>query len=312
MSDRAAPRVDLRRYAWLSIVAAVVTITLKVAAWRLTGSVGLLSDAAESLVNLAAAFLALAMLTVAAKPPDAAYQFGHSKAEYFSAAFEGVMIMVAAALIIVSAVSRLLAPQPLERLGLGAIIAFGASAINGVVGTILLRAGRRHRSPTLIADGKHLWTDVATSVGVIVGIILVWLTHWQVLDPIIALLVGANIVITGAKLLRDSTRGLMDVTLPEADNQAVAAILARHSDNDVLFHGLRTRLSGSSRFAVFDALVPGAWTVSRGHDLIEDISQEIKAALPGIELQVHLEPKEDPRAYNDYDVEVPIPSNTQP
>jgi len=310
MAEAPNGRVNLTRYAWLSIAAAIATITLKVLAWRLTNSVGLLSDAAESLVNLAAAILALAMLTVAAKPADANYQFGRTKAEYFSAAFEGAMIMVAAVLIIVSAVSRLLRPAPLEQLGLGALIAFAASIINGVVGMVLLRAGRRHRSPTLIADGKHLWTDVATSIGVVVGIVLVWLTHWQVLDPIIALLVGVNIIVTGAKLIRDSARGLLDVTLPAADNQAIATVLAHHSDGTVLFHGLRTRLSGATRFAVFDMLVPGGWTVNQGHDLIEEISQEIRQELPGIQLQIHLEPKEDPRAYNDYEVEVPIPLDT--
>lgn len=311
MADRTDQRTNLRRYAWLSIAAALVTITMKTIAWRATNSVGLLSDAAESLVNLAAAILALAMLTVAAKPADADHQFGHSKAEYFSAAFEGLMIMVAAGLIIVSAIERLMTPAPLERLGVGALIAFAASAVNGAVGTVLLRAGRRHRSPTLIADGKHLWTDVATSLGVVVGVVLVWLTHWQVLDPIVALLVGVNIIVTGVKLIRDSTRGLMDVTLPAADNQAIAAILASHSDDDVMFHGLRTRLSGSTRFAVFDVLVPGNWTVDRGHDLVETISQEISAALPGVQLQIHLEPKEDPRAYDDYEVEVPIPTDSR-
>jgi len=305
-------RVDLRRYAWLSIGAAVVTITMKGFAWRITDSVGFLSDAAESLVNLAAAILALAMLTVAARPPDDDHQFGHSKAEYFSAAFEGMMIFVAAVLIIVTAVERLLHPAPLDNLGIGTVIATGASAINGVVGTVLIRAGRRHRSPTLVADGKHLWTDVVTSIGVIVGIVLVWITGWHVLDPVVALLVGANIIVTGVKLIRGSVQGLMDTTLPEADNAAIAAVLARHTTEDVMFHALRTRLAGRHRFAEFDMLVPGAWTVQQGHDAIEEVEAAVREALPDCAVHVHLEPREDPRAYNDYDVEVPIPPATGP
>jgi len=297
----------LTRFAWLSIAAAVVTITMKMIAWRITGSVGLLSDAAESVVNLAAAVLALLMLSVAARPPDDNHHFGHDKAEYFSAAVEGVLIFVAAVIIIVSAVDRLLHPVELESLSIGVLIAALAAGVNGVVGMILMRAGRRHRSPTLIADGKHLWTDVVTSVGVVVGIGLVAITGWVILDPIVAILVGLNIIVTGVKLVRDSTQGLMDVTLPEEENAKIAAILAGFSNDDVLFHGLRTRLSGSQRFANVDILVPGKWTVQHSHDLIEDVEKAVDASFPGIEMQVHLEPKEDPRAYDDFDVEVPIP-----
>jgi cation diffusion facilitator family transporter len=300
-------QVNLTKYAWLSIAAALATITLKVLAWRITGSVGLLSDAAESLVNLAAAILALCMLIVAARPADENHHFGHTKAEYFSAAVEGVLIFVAAVLIIVSAVDRLLSPQMPEALGLGAIIAGGASVINGVVGTILIRAGRRFRSPTLVADGRHLWTDVITSIGVIVGIILVWLTNWAPLDPIVALLVGVNIIYTGITLVRDSTRGLMDSTLPAAENQELAQILSGFTTDEVHFHGLRTRMAARQRFAVVDMLVPGAWSVRQGHDLIEQVSAAVEQAFPGLVLQVHMEPREDPRAYDDYEVEVPIP-----
>ncbi|MDR0848734.1 MAG: cation diffusion facilitator family transporter [Propionibacteriaceae bacterium] len=303
------PQPNLTKYAWLSIAAAVVTIILKVAAWRVTDSVGFLSDAAESLVNLAAAILALAMLTIAAKPADEDHQFGHTKAEYFSAAFEGLMIFIAAVLIIVSAVDRLLHPAELESLGLGIIISTVAAAINGVVGILLLRAGKAFRSPTLVADGKHLWTDVVTSVGVIIGIVLVWITQWQILDPIVALLVGVNIIVTGAKLMRESIRALMDITLPEEENTAIAAVLAEHTTDEVTFHGLRTRLAGRVRFATFDALVPGSWTVTKGHNLIEEVESALREAFPGIDLRVHLEPREDPRAYNDFDVEIPIPAN---
>ncbi|MDR0958844.1 MAG: cation diffusion facilitator family transporter [Propionibacteriaceae bacterium] len=299
--------VDLTRFAWLSIGAAVATIGLKVVAWLVTDSVSLLSDAAESLVNLVAAVLALAMLKLAAKPPDDGHNFGHAKAEYFSAAAEGIMIFVAAVLIIVAAIERLLSPRPLEAIGVGVVVALVASLINGAVGWILVRAGRRHRSPTLVADGKHLWTDVVTSVGVVVGLVLVLVTGWSVLDPIVALLVGVNIIITGFGLIRESANGLMDATLPTEDNDALAAILARRSDDRVAFHGLRTRQAGRHRFAAFDILVPGDWTVRAGHDLIEEIAAEIDEALPGLELNVHLEPREDPRSYNDYAVEIPIP-----
>ncbi len=303
-------RVNLTRYAWLSIAAAVVTITMKTFAWLITDSVGLLSDAAESIVNLAAAVLALCMLIVAARPPDDNHHFGHDKAEYFSAAVEGVLIFVAAVLIIISAVERMLHPQPLDSLSLGAVIAALASVVNGGVGMILIRSGRKYRSPTLVADGKHLWTDVVTSVGVIIGIILVWLTGWQLLDPIIALLVGVNIIVTGVKLVRDSTQGLMDVTLPAAENAKIAQILAGFSDQDVLFHGLRTRSSARQRFAVVDMLVPGRWTVEQSHNLIEEVEQKLDEAFPGLQMKVHLEPKEDPRAYGDFEVEVPIPPSS--
>ena len=303
----AQPRQNLTRYAWLSIAAAVVTITMKMVAWRVTGSVGLLSDAAESIVNLAAAMLALWMLSIAAKPPDENHHFGHDKAEYFSAAVEGVLIFIAAVLIIYSAVGRLLHPRELESVTVGVIISTLAAVVNGVVGMILIRAGRKHRSPTLVADGKHLWTDVVTSAGVVIAIILVLLTGWLLLDPIVALIVGANIIITGVRLIRDSTQGLMDVTLPEEENNAIAAILASFSNDDVRFHGLRTRLSGSQRFAVVDCLVPGSWTVKRSHDLIEEVQAALEEAYPGLQIQIHLEPIEDPRAYGDFEVEVPIP-----
>ncbi len=302
-------RRNLTKYAWLSIAAAIVTIGLKMLAWQLTGSVGLLSDAAESTVNLVAAIMALVMLTVAARPPDDNHHFGHHKAEYFSAAVEGVMIFVAAVVIIVSAIERLLNPQPLESVSVGAAISSVAAVINAVVGTILIRAGRKYRSITLVADGKHLWTDVVTSIGVVVAILLIWLTKWEPLDPIIALVVGVNIIITGAKLIKDSTAGLMDTTLPDEENRTLARILCGFANDSVSFHGLRTRISGSQRFATLDILVPGAWTVQRSHDLIEEVEQAVRAEFSDIELRIHLEPREDPRAYADFHVEVPIPDS---
>jgi cation diffusion facilitator family transporter len=304
----------LTKFAWLSIAAAVVTIGLKTAAWWVTGSVGLLSDATESLVNLAAAVLALFVLRVAARPPDSTHHFGHAKAEYFSAAVEGVMIFIAAVIIVASAVRRLLNPQPLSDLGIGLIVAVAASVVNGVVGVILLRAGRRHRSITLTADGKHLWTDVVTTAGVLIGLGLVTLTGWEWLDPVVAILVGANIIWTGFRLIHGAGGGLMDRTLSAADNQTIAEALAQQTDDDVSFHGLRTRQSGRVRFATVDMLVPGNWTVRQSHDRLEEVQTAVKAVLPDLDVTVHLEPREDPRSYGEYPVEVPIPDdpNLQP
>ncbi|MBK8460941.1 MAG: cation diffusion facilitator family transporter [Micropruina sp.] len=306
MTAARAPR-DLTRFAWLSIAAAVATITLKTYAWLVTGSVGLLSDAAESVVNLVAAFVALIALRIAARPADDNHHFGHAKAEYFSAAIEGVMIFIAAAAILFTAVERFLHPMPLENVGIGLAVSVVASVINGGVAFVLLRAGRTHRSLTLTADGKHLMTDVWTSVGVVVGVILVSLTGWQQLDPLIAFGVGVNIIVTGWKLISESSAGLMDVALPEEDHEVIVGVLQKFSrEDEVLFHGLRTRQAGHERFVRVDMLVPGAWSVRRGHDLIEDLEAALRAELPDLDMVVHLEPLEDPRAYADHPVEVPI------
>jgi len=290
----------LKKFAWLSVATAVVTIALKVGAWWVTGSVGLLSDAAESVVNLVAAVIALIAITVAERPADDDHQYGHSKAEYFSAGAEGAMILVAAAFIVYTAVERIVNPRPLESLGLGLLISVVAAVINAVVGLVLVRAGARHRSRTLEADGKHLLTDVVTSIGVVVGVALVWLTGWEVLDPVVAILVGLNILYVGYRLVHVSGMGLMDATLPDEDNRAIEEVLARHRvPGEVDFHELRTRESGRWRFVEFHALVPGEWTVDRGHDLVELVEQEIHDALPYSHITTHLEPIEDERAYND-------------
>ena len=293
----------LKKFAWLSVATAAVTIALKAGAWWITGSVGLLSDAAESVVNLVAALVALLAISVAERPADDDHQYGHSKAEYFSAGVEGAMIFVAALFIVVTAVDRILHPEPLESLGVGLAISVVAAALNGVVGMMLLRAGREHRSPTLVADGRHLLTDVVTSAGVVVGVGLVWATGWSVLDPIVAVGVGVNILVIGYKMVHESTMGLMDATLPEDDNAALEAVLERHRctrpGEEVDFHELRTRESGKVRFVEFHALVPGAWTVDRGHDLVELVEQEIHEALPHSHITTHLEPIEDERAYDD-------------
>jgi len=292
-------RVDLTKFAWLSITAALVTIALKAGAWLLTGSVGLLSDAAESVVNLVAAVVALIALRVAAKPADKNHHFGHSKAEYFSSAIEGVMIFVAAAVIVVLAIRRLLEPQPLEQVGIGLAISVVAALVNGAVAMVLLRAGRRHNSITLRADGNHLMTDLITSVGVVVGVGLVALTGWIWLDPVVALLVGINILWTGWRLVSESTSGLMDEALPKETNQRLREILAEHSSGHVKFHAMRTRVSGARAFMEMHMLVPGEWSVKRGHDQLEDLVDEIRSEFPDLYVTGHLEPVEDPRSYED-------------
>ncbi len=299
-------REDLSRYAWLAIAAAIATIALKSGAWLLTGSVGLLSDAAESVVNLVAAFVALVALRVAAQPADDQHQFGHAKAEYFSAAIEGVMIFVAAVVIIISAVQRFLAPEPLENVGVGLGVSVAASVLNGVVAAVLMRAGRAHRSITLTADGRHLLTDVWTSVGVVVGVIAVALTGWLRLDPLIAMVVGVNIVVTGTKLLMESVSGLMDRVLDAEDVAVVEDVLGEFRSDEVEFHGLRTRLAGHQRFVSMHVLVPGAWSVQQGHDLLEDVEDRLRARLEHVHVDTHLEPLEDPRAYEAADYPQPV------
>ncbi|TRY19999.1 cation transporter [Tessaracoccus rhinocerotis] len=294
-------RPDLTRYGWLAVATAVFTIALKAGAYLLTGSAGLLADAAESIVNLVAAIVALVALKVAAKPADKNHHFGHTKAEYFSAAVEGIMIFVAAASIIVFAVIRLFDPRPLEQLGLGIAISLVATLANGVVGVTLMRAGRRHNSITLRADGKHLMTDVYTSVGVAIGILLVMLTGWTILDPLLAIGVGLNILWAGYGLVKESTEGLMDISLPKEENQRLREILDAHTSETMAFHAIRTRESGTRKFMEMHMLVPGAWTVQQGHDAMEDLVGEIRQEFPDLWVTGHLEPIEDPRSYEDMD-----------
>ncbi|MRR09276.1 cation transporter [bacterium] len=285
---------SLTRYAWLSIATAVATILLKGVAWWLTGSVGLLSDALESFVNLAGALMALAMLSLAATPADDNHAYGHGKAEYFSSAFEGFLILVAAASIGYAAVGRLMAPQALADVGVGLAVSVVASVINLVTARILLRVGQEAKSITLEADAHHLLTDVWTSVGVILGVGLVWATGWLWLDPAIALLVAANIVWTGWQLLRRSAAGLMDVSLPPAEILAIETVLAAYRRQGLDFHALRTRQAGARAFVSLHVLVPGRWTVQEGHNWLERIEADIRAALPHAHVTTHLEPQEDP------------------
>ncbi|HEY4594558.1 MAG TPA: cation diffusion facilitator family transporter [Thermoanaerobaculia bacterium] len=296
-------RRSLTRFAWLAIAAALVTIVLKAGAYFLTNSIGLLSDALESLVNLFGALMALTMLIVAARPPDDEHAFGHDKAEYFSSIVEGTLILVAAGAIGAAAVHRLFSPRPLEHLSLGLLVSVAASLVNLGVGLVLLRAGKRYQSITLEADAHHLLTDVWTSAGVLVGIGAVALTGWQPLDPIVALIVAGNIVATGVRLVRRSVSGLMDSALPVEDQQALQGALARYADDGVQFHALRTHQAGARRFISLHVLVPGAWTVQRGHRLLERIEADIRGALPGATVLTHLESLEDPASWEDIDLD---------
>lgn len=280
----------MTRFAWLSIAVAVLTILLKTAAWFLTGSVGLLSDAMESGVNLAGAVMALAMLHIASRPEDADHAYGHDKAEYFAAGLEGILILVAAVLIGWAAMERLLAPRELERLGAGLLISVLASLLNLGTALILLRAGRIHDSITLRADAQHLLTDVWTSVGVLAGVGLVKVTGWLWLDPVAALVVAAQIVWTGVRILHETVNGLMDTALSQEELQVLHEILGRYVQQGLECRELRTRRAGSKRFVSFNLLVPADWTVQRGHDLMELVEKEICEKMPNISVLIHLEP----------------------
>lgn len=290
---------SLRRYALLSIAAAIATIALKAGAFIVTGSVGLMSDALESVVNLVAALIALYALTVAARPADEDHAYGHTKAEYLASGFEGALILVAAASIAVTAVTRLIDPQPIESLGIGAAISLLATLINLGAARVLGQAGRRYDSITLEADAQHLMTDVWTSVGVVAGVALAEVTGWYRLDPIIALVVAVGIVWTGVSLVRRSLLGLLDTGLPEALRDEIVAILDAHRADGINYHALRTRQAGARRFISVHILVPGDWTVQQGHDLLEAIEEEIRASIPRSTVFTHLEPLEDPVSWED-------------
>jgi cation diffusion facilitator family transporter len=301
MTKNVAPsdRSTARYYAVLSIAAAVLTISLKLGAYLLTGSVGLFSDAAESVVNLVAAVAALWALIYASRPPDEEHAFGHNKAEYFSSGLESALIIIAAVWIGMTAWGRIVDPQPLHNVGLGLSITLLAAALNGGVALIILRAGRRLRSITLRTDAHHLLTDVWTSLGVVLGIATVQLTGWLVLDPLIGLIVAANIVWTGVRLLRDTAQGLLDRALPPEDQREISEILSRYEQKGIRFHALRTRASGQRRFISMHVLVPGRWTVQQGHDLSEKIENDLAEALPASTFFIHIEPSEDPASFAD-------------
>lgn len=298
MEDRAG----LTRYAWLSIFTAVVIIVLKVVAYRLTGSIGFLSDALESGANVIAAVFTLAALIVAARPPDDEHAFGHSKAEYLSAGAEGALILAAAVFIFVQAVTRLLDPQPLQQVSLGLLVSAVAAAINFLAARVLMRAGQQRRSAALTADAHHLLTDVWTSIGVIAGVGLAALTGWLWLDPAIALVVALQILLTAFKLLHISFDGLLDAGLPQGEVQQVQAILDRYQVDGVSYHALRTRQAGAQRFISVHIQVPGEWSVQQGHGFLEAIEQDLRHALAPVNVITHLEPVEDPVSWQDTDL----------
>jgi cation diffusion facilitator family transporter len=302
MTESQTHRSTLTRYAWLSIAAALLTMALKAGAYLLTGSVGLLSDALESIVNLVGAIMLLSMLILAARPADDNHTYGHSKAEYFSSGFEGSLILIAAGSIIYTAIMRLINPKPLEQLGLGLLVLVIASLINLGTSLIMRRAGRRHNAVSLIANSHHLMTDVWTSVGVLVGVGAVAITGWQPLDSIVAILAAINILWSGFSIVRESVYGLMDTALPQEDLDKIELTLEKYKCQGVEFHALRTRLAGASKFVNMHVLVPNEWTVEHGHALLNQLESELKETLPNSNIFTHLEPLHDPTSYTDIEV----------
>ena len=293
-------RASLTSFAWLSIAAALVTIALKTGAYLMTDSVGLLSDALESLVNLAGAIMALVMLTIAARPADDSHVYGHSKAEYFASITEGLLILGAAVGIISAALNRLLQPRELEQLGLGLGVSIAASIINLIVARILLREGTARRSITLEADGHHLMTDVLTSAGVIGGVAVAGFTGWSVLDPLVAIAVALNIVWTGVRLVGRSVSGLMDAALPKSEQRLIQDVMESYQKRGVSFHALRTRQAAARRFMSVHMLVPGDWTVHDAHHVAEDFESDIRETLGGVvTVFTHIEPVEDELSMED-------------
>jgi cation diffusion facilitator family transporter len=299
MNEHQVDRRFLTAFAWVSITAAILTIGLKTAAYFLTGSVGLLSDALESLVNLVGALMALTMLTIAARPEDEDHAYGHSKAEYFSSGVEGTLILIAAISIIIAAIPRLITPQPIEQAWIGLSVSAGASIVNLIAAVILLRAGKKHNSITLTANAHHLLTDVWTSIGVLIGVGLVAFTGWQRLDPLVALLVAANIIWSGGRIVRESVLGLMDTALPRDEQEKIKQILDSYTQNGVEYHAFRSRQSGARRFVSFHVLVPDSWTVLQGHQLLEKIEADLRRAVPALTVFTHLEPLNDPSSWQD-------------
>jgi len=289
----------LKRFAWLSIAAAVLTIVLKAVAYFLTGSIGLLSDALESLVNLAGAVMALAMLTIASRPEDDDHHFGHSKAEYFSSGAEGSFIIIAAAGIAYSAIERLINPQPLEHLGIGLAVSVVAGAVNLAAALVIGRNGKKYQSVTLTSNSKHLMTDVWTSLGVLGGVGLVAVTGWEPLDALVAIAVAINIIWSGIGILRNTVSGLMDSVLPDDELELIRDKIEELLPKDTTYHALMTRQAGARRFVSFHVLVPGEWTVEHGHVLMETLEAQLTQLLPNMVVFTHMEPLDDPASWSD-------------
>lgn len=292
-------RTYLKRFAWLSIAAAILTIVLKSTAYFLTGSVGLLSDALESFVNLAGAVLALAMLNIASRPEDEDHHFGHSKAEYFSSGVEGGFIIVAAAGIAYTAIERLINPRPLEQLGIGLAVSVVAGLVNLGAALIIGYNGKKYNSITLRANAKHLMTDVWTSVGVLAGVGLVAVTGWVPLDSLVAIAVAVNIVWSGIGIVRHSVSGLMDSVLPEDELELIRKKIEEILPEGITYHALMTRQAGARRFVSFHVLVPGEWTVRHGHVLLEKLEVQLTQLLPNMVVFTHIEPLDDPASWKD-------------
>jgi cation diffusion facilitator family transporter len=299
-NDLMQHRASLTRFAWLSIAAAVITMGLKAVAFLLTDSVALLSDAIESLVNLASSIMALIMLTIAARPADESHVYGHSKAEYFASITEGLFILGASAGIISTAVNRLLQPRELEQLGLGLGVSVVASTINFIVASVLLREGRTRRSITLEADAHHLMTDVWTSAGVLGGVAVAGVTGWNILDPLVGIVVALNIIWTGIRLVNRSVAGLMDAALPAQEQTLIQNVIEKYRARGVNFHALRTRQAAARRFISVHMLVPGEWTVHDAHHIAEDFESDIRDALGSVvTVFTHIEPVEDELSMED-------------
>ncbi|MGR8931399.1 MAG: cation diffusion facilitator family transporter [Gammaproteobacteria bacterium] len=305
-----AQQSSLTIYGWLSIAAAVSTIALKSYAYWLTGSVGLLSDALESLINLVAAVIVLVSLSIAARPPDENHAYGHDKIEYFSSGAEGIMILLAAISIAYTAWERFWNPETLQQLDVGIAISVFASLINLIVARILIGVGRSRHSITLEADGKHLMTDVWTTIGILIGIGVIavgnrldltlnWarqfgMDGWEILDPVIAILVAVQILWAGIHLIQRTVAGLMDAALPDNELAEIVEVLEEFAAAEhVTYHALRTRYAGARRFMSVHVLVPGHWSVQQGHDYLELIEQAIAARFDSIDIDTHLEPIED-------------------
>jgi cation diffusion facilitator family transporter len=304
--DSAPKRSTLKRFAWLSLGVAFLSILLKLAAYLLTGSVGLLSDALEGVVNIFGGLMALAMINLAEKPADDEHAFGHTKAEYFSSAVEGLLICIASVSIMYTAVERIINPQPVEQLGIGLAVSVAASLLNLGVALILARAARQHNSITLKANSQHLMTDVWTSLGVVVAVGMVSVTGWQILDPLIAIAVALNIIISGVRIIRESAQGLLDTAIPTDDLEAVAEIF-KQAEEGIIFHALRSRMSGMRKFISFHVLVPGEWTVEKAHLYAETIESAIREKIRNVTVFTHIEPNNDPRSWHDIELDYHTP-----
>jgi len=291
----------LQGYAYLSVATALFTMALKLAAYQVTASVALLSDAIESSVNLCAALLALTMLRWSAQPPDEEHRFGHEKGEYLSSGVEGALVLVAALGIFLAALRRFLEPVPIHEVGLGLGLNALATLANSVSASILLRAGRRHRSVALQADAQHLFSDVHSSLAVFVGVLLASWSGRAWMDPAVATLAGVWVGYQGWQILRTAGQGLLDASVPAAVLEKIELTLQAYRERGLQFHALRTRQAGRTCFVQFHALVPGGWTVLRAHRLVERIEAELGRAVPAARVIIHIEPMEDDASFRDED-----------